>query len=99
MATHRLQHLVTGGSAFTAVITDGALVEQVPGDDQDAADLVLTMKGADAAAIGSGELRLDEGFMQGRVKIVGSMGTVMDLLEVLRSEPYLAAVAAAASKA
>ena len=97
MATYRLQHLVSGGAAFSAVVTDGTLVEQVPGDNQEAADLVVSLSKADAAAVGTGALLLDEGFMQGRVKIVGSMGTVMELLPLLRSADYVAAVGAAAA--
>jgi putative sterol carrier protein len=92
----RLQHLVKGGSAFSIPITDGAVAEPVAGEQLDGADLVVHLSAADAAAIGRGELLLDEGFMQGRVKIEGRMGLVMDLLPVLRSEGYGAAVAAAA---
>lgn len=96
-STYRVQYLVTGGSPFTTVVTADALVEQIPGDDQEAADLVVSLSKADAAAVGSGELKLDAGFMQGRVKIVGSMGAVMTLLPVLTSPEYGAAVGAGAT--
>lgn len=96
-ATYRVQYLVTGGSAFTTVVSGDAVVEQIAGDDQEAADLVVTLSKADAAAVGSGELKLDAGFMQGRVKIVGSMGTVMTLLPLLRSPEYGAVIGAGAT--
>ena len=70
--------------------------DAVPGEQVEGADLVVHLSSADAAALGTGALTLDEGFMQGRVKIEGSMGLVMDLLPVLRSERYGTAVAAAA---
>lgn len=92
----RLQHLVKGGSSFSTVIADGAVAETVAGEQLEGADLVVHLSAADAAALGTGELTLDEGFMMGRVKIEGSMGLVMDLIPVLRSSDYGAAVAAAA---
>src|SRR5688500_7157036 len=96
MVTYRLQHVVKGGSAFSIAIADGTVAEPVPGEQLEGADLVVHLSPADAAALGTGALTLDEGFMQGRVKIEGSMGLVMDLLPVLRSDGYCAAVAAAA---
>ena len=97
MGAHRIQHLVKGGSPFAIAIADGAVAEPVPGEQLEGADLVVHLSPADVAALGAGALTLDEGFMQGRVKIEGSMGLVMDLLPVLRSADYGAAVAAAAS--
>jgi putative sterol carrier protein len=97
VSTYRLQYLVKGGSPFSTVVADGALAESVPGEALEGADLVVHLSKADAAAIGAGDLTLDEGFMQGRVKIEGSMGTVMDLLPLLRSAEYGTAVAAGAT--
>jgi putative sterol carrier protein len=97
MATYRLQYLVKGGSAFSTVVTDGALASTVPGEEPDGADLVVSLGTAEAAALGSGELLLDEGFMMGKIKIEGSMGMVMELLPLLRSPEYGAAVAAGAA--
>lgn len=97
MASHRLQFLVKGGAPFSTIVTDGALAGSVAGEDLDGADLVVHLSAADAAALGSGSLTLDEGFMQGRVKIEGSMGLVMDLLPLLRSPDYGKAVAAGAT--
>lgn len=98
MATHRLQHLVKGGPSFSTVIADGAVTDTVDGEELEGADLVVHLSSADAAALGAGELTLDEGFMMGRVKIEGSMGLVMDLIPVLRGEGYGAAVARCSSR-
>ena len=57
----------------------------------------MSLSAADAAAVGAGALALDVGFMQGRVKIVGSMRVVLDLLPLLRSPEYGAAVGAGAT--
>ena len=97
MPTYRLQYQVKGGTAFSTIISDGELAEQVPGDQEEGADLVVQLSAADAAAVGSGSLLLDEGFMQGRVKVVGSMRTFMELLPLLRSADYGAAVGSAAA--
>ena len=97
MSSYRLQHLVKGRPSFSTVITDGAVAETVPGEELEGADLVVHVSPADAAALGAGELTLDEGFMMGRVKIEGSMGLVMELIPVLRGADYGAAVAAAAA--
>ena len=97
MASHRLQFLVKGGSPFSTVVADGALAESVAGEELEGADLVVHLSAADAEAIGSGVLTLDEGFMMGRIKIEGSMGLVMDLIPLLRTEAYGQAVAAGAS--
>lgn len=95
MSSYRLQHLVKGGEPFTVVLADGAVAGTEPGDQSGSADLLVHLSKADVAALGAGELLLDEGFMQGRIKIEGSMGVVMDLLPVLRDPAYGTAVAAA----
>lgn len=96
MAGLRFQYVVKGGSSFSTVVDDGVLGETVPGEALEGADLVISLGKAEAADLGSGALTLDEGFMMGRIKIEGSMGLVMDLLPLLRSPEYSAAVAAGA---
>jgi putative sterol carrier protein len=49
-------------------------------------------------AIAKGELDADAAFMQGRRKVVGSMGTVMDLLRGTASAEHRAAEAQLASE-
>jgi putative sterol carrier protein len=95
--TYRLQYQVKGGPAFSTVVDDDRLLEAVPGDEEEGADLVLQLSKADASALGTGELLLDEGFMQGRVKVVGPIGVFMALVPLLRRADYGAAVAAIAA--
>lgn len=54
-------------------------------------DLLVTMTHADAVAAGAGEYGVDVAFMRGSAKVVGSMGTFMDLLPVLHGEQWRAA--------
>lgn len=96
MSSYRLQHLVKGAPSFSTVIRDGAVAETVAGEVLEGADLVVSLGTSEVAELGAGTLTLDEGFMMGRVKIEGSMGLVMELIPVLRSADYGAAVAAAA---
>ena len=98
MSDRRIQFLVKGGPAFSTVVADGAVADTVEGEEPEGADLVVHLSKADAAAIGTGELILDEGFMMGRVKIEGSMGTVMSLLPLLRDPAYGQVIGQAASR-
>ena len=95
MTTYRLQYLVKGGAPFSTVVTDGALAETVPGDATEGADLVVSLSKAEIADLAAGTLLVDEGFMMGRIKIEGSMRTVMDLVPLLHDPAYGKAVAAA----
>ncbi|HET7720137.1 MAG TPA: SCP2 sterol-binding domain-containing protein, partial [Acidimicrobiales bacterium] len=82
----RLQHVVTGApggeARYVTVIEDGRITEAALGDDPDA-DLVLTQSFADAERLASGELDLSAAFMQGRVKVVGDIGTFLALQPLL----------------
>jgi SCP-2 sterol transfer family len=82
-ASLRLQQVVTGSPGgdvrYVTVIEDGRTVDQHLGDDPDA-DLVITTTYADALAMHLGELDLNTGFMQGRVKIGGDIAKVFALL-------------------
>jgi putative sterol carrier protein len=51
-------------------------------DASEAPDLVFTATAADAEAVRTGDLNLNVGFMQGRVKCAGDM---RQMIEVLRS--------------
>ncbi len=74
---------VTGGpegdTAVQAVFAEGRLVEAGIGTAP-AADLVLTLTDADARAVLSGALDPSVAFMQGRMKVSGAMGPLLDLL-------------------
>jgi phage tail tube protein FII len=89
-ASVRLQQLVTGAPGgdvrYVTVIVDGRTVEQRMGQIDDP-DLTVTTSYADALAMHRGELDLNTGFMQGRVKIGGDIAKVFALLPLAgRSE-------------
>lgn len=79
----RLQQVVTGGPdgevRYVTVIEDGRTVEQRAGSDPEA-DVTITTTWADAVAIHAGELDINAGFMQGRVKVGGDMAKLLELL-------------------
>jgi hypothetical protein len=100
-ATARLQHVVTGAPegevVYSVVIVDGRVTDAVLGRDDAAADCTFLEGHADAVRIARGELDLHVGFMQGRVKMSGDMGKLMQVLPVTQSEDYKAAVARSAA--
>jgi hypothetical protein len=72
-------------------IDGGAVTAEAAGPDVDeGADLVVTHPVDDLRAGADGSLTIDESFMRGSTKVVGSMGTFMDLLPVLRGEAWQA---------
>lgn len=93
-ASARVQVVVAGAPggevAYVQVFDDGRLVECSLARD-DSADVALNQTYADAVAIATGELDASAAFMQGRVKVVGSMGALMAVLPVLQSHEYEAA--------
>jgi putative sterol carrier protein len=64
---------------FVITVADGR-VSVAPLETGVDAPLVFTAKSADAEAVASGELNLNVGFMQGRIKAAGDMRALMDLL-------------------
>jgi len=99
-ATARLVHLIGGGPAketrYHQVLTDGQVTELAMGDDP-AADLSVAVAYKDVAAAADG-FDVPVGFMQGRAKVVGSTGLLMQLLPVLESPEYRAALATLAAQ-
>ena len=95
----RVTVVVTGGPAgrkaerrWRFAVAEGAVVEAADGafaDDE--ADLVVTQPWDDAVAALDGSVPIDEAFMRGTTKVVGSTGVFMDLLPVLRSDEWRAA--------
>lgn len=51
-------------------------------------DLLFTLAPEDAPALADGSLTLDEAFMRGRTKMVGSIGTFMAVLPVLAGDGW-----------
>jgi putative sterol carrier protein len=51
-------------------------------------DVTLTLSGKDAAPLCRGELDPSVAFMQGRLKVVGSMGVMIALLTAMNTSEY-----------
>lgn len=100
-ASARLLHVVSGTPdgevRFSETYVDGRLTEAALGPAVDA-DLELIYKHDVAVELATGALDLVDGFMQGRVKMVGSTGQLMDLLPALQSPEHRAAAAAVAAE-
>lgn len=99
-ATARVQHVVTGTPEgevrYVEGVVDGHLRELVLGDDP-TAEVTFTQAYADARQVAEGTVDAHVAFMQGRLKVVGSMGTVMALMPLLQSDEYRATLAQVAS--
>jgi len=80
---------VTGGpdgdTSVHAVFSDGRLVASGTGGAP-TVDLTLTLTDADARAVLSGTLDPSVAFMQGRMKVSGDMGPLLDLLALAGTE-------------
>jgi putative sterol carrier protein len=90
-ATARIQYVVTGGPdgdiRYYWVLENGKLVESKLGEIDDA-DFTLTTSYADSVAIQKGELDANAAFMQGRMKVTGNMGKLMQLMPLTNSPEY-----------
>lgn len=95
-ASARVQHVVSGGPEgevrYHLEVVDGR-VEAAGLGDIEAPDLTCTSTYADAVRLAMGEVAAHEAFMQGRLKVVGSTGRLMDLLPVLDSDDHRRATA------
>lgn len=89
----RLQYKVAGGPegdvTFHTVFENGKIAENALGDDAQP-DCSMTVSYKDFAAIARGELGADTAYMQGRLKMVGDMGTILALMPLLQSAEYKA---------
>lgn len=87
----RIQYELTGGPdgdvRYYWVLEDGRLRSSA-GGTVDAPEVTLTMPWADAVAMQKGELDPNVAFMQGRMKVAGSMGLMMSLLPVTNTPAY-----------
>lgn len=87
----RIQYEITGGpdgvASYYWVLEDGRLQSSAGGviDDR---DVTLTMVWADAESMCRGDLDPNVAFMQGRMKVAGSMGVMMALLPVTNTPEY-----------
>jgi predicted lipid carrier protein YhbT len=84
-----------GELRYGTVLADGRVVG---GDVTDAdADVTLTLKHADALGALRGELDLNALFMQGRMKVAGPTGPLLDVLAYAQTDPVQQARAALAA--
>lgn len=75
----------TGDLAGHVAFADGGVVGSGAGPT-DGPDLVLTLTDSDARAIVAGGLDPSVAFMQGRMKVVGAMAPLLDLLALAGTE-------------
>jgi putative sterol carrier protein len=89
----RLQYKVTGTPegdvSFHTVIEDGKIVAGALGDD-DTADVAHTVVYKDFVKTAKGEVAASAAFMQGKLKMVGSTGTLLALMPLTQSAEYKA---------
>lgn len=101
-ATATLQHVVTGTPdgevAWSVRLVDGRVAGAAVGRDDAAADCTFLITYPDAVSIAKGELDLEVGFMQGRVKMSGATGPQLATLPATQSAEYRAFLAAVAAK-
>jgi hypothetical protein len=100
-ATARVQRVVTGAPGgdvvFKLAFEDGRLVDATLADGSDPdpdAELTVTTTYHDTLAVAAGDLDLGIAVMQGRAKVAGSMGALLAILPVTRSQDFRAARAA-----
>lgn len=92
-ATATIQFVVTGGPdgdvKYYWVLQDGKLLEASLGE-LDGAEITMTTGYADSVAIQKGELDANAAFMQGKTKVTGNMGKLMQLMPLTMSPDYQA---------
>ncbi len=92
-ATATMQFVVTGGPdgdiKYYWVLENGKLLEASLGD-LDGAEVTMTTAYADSVAIQKGEIDANAAFMQGKTKVAGNMGKLMQLMPLTMSAEYQA---------
>ena len=90
-ASARMQYVVTGGPdgdiKYWWRLEDGQLLESALGTLDDA-DFTMTLSYGDSVKIQNGELDANAAFMQGRMKVAGNMGKLMQLMPLTNSPEY-----------
>lgn len=89
----KMQYVVTGGPdgdvKYYWVLENGKLLESQLGEIADP-DFTMTSSWDDSVAIAKGELDANAAFMQGRMKVAGNTGKLMQLLPLTMSPEYKA---------
>jgi len=92
-ASARMQYVVTGGPdgdiKYWWRLEDGHLVDSALGTLEDS-DFTMTLSYADSVKIQQGDLDANAAFMQGRMKVTGNMGKLMQLMPLTNSPEYRA---------
>lgn len=92
-ASAKMQYVVTGGPdgdiKYYWVLENGTLLESQLGVIADA-DFTMTLTYEDSKAVAQGEFDANAAFMQGRMKVAGNMGKLMQLLPLTQSAEYKA---------
>ena len=92
-ASARMQYVVTGSPdgdiKYYWVLENGKLLESKTGEISDA-DFTLTLTYDDSVKVQKGELDANAAFMQGRMKVTGNMGKLMQLMPLTMSPEYKA---------
>jgi alkyl sulfatase BDS1-like metallo-beta-lactamase superfamily hydrolase len=92
-ASAKMQYVVTGGPEgdikYYWVLDNGKLLESHLGEIADA-DFTLTLSYDDSVKVAQGELDANAAFMQGRMKVAGNMGKLMQLMPLTNSPEYKA---------
>jgi putative sterol carrier protein len=90
-ASAKMQYVVTGGPEgdikYYWVLENGKLLENKIGETSDA-DFTLTLTYDDSVKVQQGELDANAAFMQGRMKVTGNMGKLMQLMPLTNSPEY-----------
>ncbi len=87
----RIQYEVTGGPdgdvSYYCILEDGRL-QSSAGGSVESPDVTITTPWADSVAMQQGDLDPNVAFMQGRMKVSGSMGVMMALLPATTTPEY-----------
>jgi len=92
-ASAKMQYALSGGPdgelKYYWVLEDGKLLESQLGEIAEP-DFTMSMSYDDSVLIQKGELDVNAAFMQGRVKVAGNMGKLMQLMPLTNSPEYKA---------
>jgi putative sterol carrier protein len=92
-ASAKMQYAVTGGPEgdikYYWVLENGKLLESKLGELPDV-DFTMTLSYDDSVKVQQGELDPNAAFMQGRMKVTGNMGKLMQLMPLTNSPEYKA---------
>jgi len=92
-ASAKMQYAITGGPdgdiKYYWVLENGKLLESQLGELPDV-DFTMTLTYDDSVKVQKGELDPNAAFMQGRMKVTGNMGKLMQLMPLTNSPEYKA---------